>query len=118
MKRTQVSRVNISLLRRTQITIAQNASRFHVDGDGKNEPIEYWALVAAGINPDSVTDAYTCAKKLLRLTSPQSAGLFIGYGWPLKLAKKYVYRARSDRARRRNAKLAIDRIEHFISRGV
>lgn len=119
MKRTEVNRLNISLLRRTQEIIAKNGDRFHVDGDGRNQPIEYWTLVAAGINADRPeVDQYTRAKQLLRLTSQQAFRLFVGYGWPLKLAKKYVYRARTDRSRRRNARLAIDRIDYLISRGV
>lgn len=113
-----LSKLNIPLLRNTQRLILLKPEDFCAAGNSDEGPaIEKFVVLAAGIDPCKVDDVYTTAKKLLGINEAQAASLFVGYQWPLKFCRQYRVAPSSMDQRKKNARLAVSLIDHFIERG-
>lgn len=110
--------MNTALLTEVRNAILANPAAFDMEdfwNDGRGD-IAGWAVATAGLNPDEV-DAYTAARKLLRISAKQRDDLVLVENWPRYFRRGFEPEPSNNRELKTNARLAAKRIEHFIQTG-
>ena len=105
---------NVNLLAKVQSQVLSQPSRFNIEDFSTD--IAGLSVAAAGLSSCAV-DAFTEARKVLRVSRNQLEALCLLHLWPRQFRQRFEPEPTSTRALKANARVVVDRIDYFVQEG-